>query len=295
MSGLEFNPEAGKTAGASGSTPKKVANVANANKNLKGVPLFETMKNGQKITYKDFNGDGQFTDNEIMYIDQYTKNDDGTTSVRRYVDKDGDGYSDKYYDQKYDKDWNKLESKVTYEEDINKVKNRQHLDHEVINRDMRQLETGMMVKSVTPSIANGNTSAASEGKKPDAQFKEAFEQTKLDDRIPTDSSLKRLGFTKEKYMDMNGGVYYSNKAGDSIRISNFDNINAIGTLEDGTYVDFTSKDGKIHTALSYDKHGNPVKGTMTLKGDGGLTTTYYFTYDSDGNQVITDKKESYTN
>jgi len=138
--GLEFNPEAGRTAGTSGAGPKKVADVANANKNLKGVPLFEMMKDGQRITYKDFNGDGQFSDNEIMYIEQYTKNADGTTTGRRYIDKNGDGYSDKYIDQTFDKDGNPVgKAKVTVQEDINKVKAEEQQNQTcggVVGRDM---------------------------------------------------------------------------------------------------------------------------------------------------------------
>jgi len=160
--GLEFNPEAGKMNGTSGRTPKKVADVKDANGNLRGVPIFTKVKDGQVITYKDFNGDGQFTDNEIMFLEQYTKNADGTKTGRRYIDKDGDGYSDRYIDQTFDKNGNAIgKPKVTVQEDINKVKNRQHLDHEVINRDMRQLETGMMIEDAVTNSGEKTTGTPS--------------------------------------------------------------------------------------------------------------------------------------
>lgn len=134
---------------------------------------------------------------------------------------------------------------------------------------------------------SGSISATAEGRKRlnqgDEKFKNSFEQSKLDDRIPTKASLNKLGFEQSKLMDTNGGQYYTNKNGDQIRISNFDHTDSIGDVEGGTFVDYKSKDGKIHNSISYDKFGNPVKGMLKVTNTDGTVTSYQFKYDDEGN------------
>ncbi len=95
------------------------------------------------LTFKDFNGDGVITSDELYLIDRHTQKTDGTTTVTRYKDKDGDGYSDSVTTYKYDKNGKKVREETKYEEDINSVKKRDHLEYEEHNRKMSTHQDGI--------------------------------------------------------------------------------------------------------------------------------------------------------
>jgi len=108
--------------------------------------IYENGKLASSIIRYDKNGDGKFEDNEMFCIDRYSYEKDGTAYVRRFVDEDGDGYNDTLTTYEFDKGGNLKSSKTYYEEDINKVKNRPHMEHEIRNRSMKSHQSGMYIR-----------------------------------------------------------------------------------------------------------------------------------------------------
>lgn len=92
--------------------------------------------------FKDVNGDGK---PDLYKITQYFYEDDDTYSKDTYIDRNGDGYNDYHKIEKFDVLNNKIEEKEIEEEDINKVKNRQHYPWEVVNRVMENILNGTLV------------------------------------------------------------------------------------------------------------------------------------------------------
>ena len=97
------------------------------------------------VTRYDRNKDGKFDDKEMYYVDRYYYQDNGDATIKRFVDKDGDGYNDSVTTFEYDKDRNLKSSITKDEEDINDVKNRDHLDYEVHNRQMTAHKDGIYI------------------------------------------------------------------------------------------------------------------------------------------------------
>lgn len=89
--------------------------------------------------FKDVNGDGK---EDLYKVTVFSKTSDGSTHERTVIDNDGDGYNDYQRDIKYNKNGKKTEEKEFYEEDINKIKNRNHLEYEIYNRKMTTHESG---------------------------------------------------------------------------------------------------------------------------------------------------------
>ncbi|MBR1425791.1 hypothetical protein IJ579_09555 [bacterium] len=112
------------------------------------------------ITYKDFNGDGVIMEDELYMIDRYEHNTDGSQTVKRYKDKDGDGYSDSVTTFNYDRNKNKTGQAITNLEDINSVRNRQHMAHEVTNREMMSIKNALVIGdgASDPILGVGNKS-----------------------------------------------------------------------------------------------------------------------------------------
>ena len=89
--------------------------------------------------FKDVNGDGK---EDLYKVTVFSKMYNGSKHERTVIDNDGDGYNDYQHDIMYNKNGKKTEEKEYYEEDINKVKNRPHLEHEIYNRKMTTHESG---------------------------------------------------------------------------------------------------------------------------------------------------------
>ena len=64
-------------------------------------------------------------------------------SSSTYIDEDGDGYNDVVIKKEYDENGKLKTETKTIEEDINDVKNRQHLEYEIYNRDMDVHKSGI--------------------------------------------------------------------------------------------------------------------------------------------------------
>ena len=99
----------------------------------------------------------------------------------------------------------------------------------------------------------------------------------LDDRVPNKASLKKMGFEPSKFVDMNGANIYVNDKGDRVRVE---------TRGFGTFVDFTSKDGKVTHRLQYDSDGNPMKGTLIVEDANGSIENINYEYELDGSKNI---------
>lgn len=92
--------------------------------------------------FKDVNGDGK---PDLYKITQYFYEDDDTYSKDTYIDRNGDGYNDYHKIEKFNELDEKVEEKEIEEEDINKVKNRDHFPWETENRIMKNILNGTLV------------------------------------------------------------------------------------------------------------------------------------------------------
>ncbi len=110
----------------------------------------------------------------------------------------------------------------------------------------------------------------------------------LDERIPNKATLKKMGFQSENsdIIDMNGGTYYGNGKGATIRIAGWHGQKISGP-ENSTCVYYKSEDNKTEHEVVYDPEGNPMKGILTVKNEDGSIETFEFEYDLDGNKKIT--------
>lgn len=110
----------------------------------------------------------------------------------------------------------------------------------------------------------------------------------LDDRIPNKATLKKMGFESDNsgVIDMNGGKYYGNGKGATIRIAGFHGQKIMGP-QGSTCVYYKSEDNKTEHEVVYDPEGNPMKGVLTVKNEDGSIETFEFEYDLDGNKKVT--------
>lgn len=113
-----------------------------------------------------------------------------------------------------------------------------------------------------------------------------LKDSKLDERMPNKASLAKNGFKASDLIDMNGGQWFKNDKGESVRICEFDGKAVAGAK---AMVEYNSKDGLLKHQIYYDSDGNPMKGSAYVKNDDGTTTVYNFEYDLDGNRVVTDQ------
>ena len=88
--------------------------------------------------FKDVNGDGK---EDLYKVTVFSKMYDGSIHERTVIDNDGDGYNDTLHDT-VTKDGKKVSEKEIECEDINKIKNRNHLEYEIYNRKMSTHESG---------------------------------------------------------------------------------------------------------------------------------------------------------
>ena len=91
--------------------------------------------------FKDVNGDGK---KDLYKITKYYYDEDGR-SEHTYIDRDGDGYDDYHKIETFNEKGIKVEEKEIEEEDINKVKNRNHFPWETENRVMENLLNGTLI------------------------------------------------------------------------------------------------------------------------------------------------------
>ena len=95
--------------------------------------------------FKDINGDGK---EDIYSVTNFYEEDQSSNPAniaKTFIDKDGDGYHDVVITKTYDKNGHlKHESRIIAE-DINSVKNREHLDSEVKNREMEAHHSGFYI------------------------------------------------------------------------------------------------------------------------------------------------------
>lgn len=112
-------------------------------------------------------------------------------------------------------------------------------------------------------------------------------ESPLDDRIPSQKSLSKMGY-KEKYIDFTNGTVYKDNNGNTITVGTWKAGEQSG-ISNATKVTYKGKDGTTHV-IYYDSEGNPVKGSVTKKSAGACGGTgieiYDYNYDLDGNPVF---------
>lgn len=150
------------------------------------------------------------------------------------------------------------------------------------------LEVNGQIKNAK-SLKNDFISFTPRGQKQDPAFEKALEQSKLDDRIPNRASLAKQGFEKESIIDMNGGNYYKNSNGDTIRVSK----DGVLAGKRAPLVEYKSADGRINHSIVYDQDGNPFSGEMKVKQNDGSVVTYNYEYDIEGNKKLLSKNVEY--
>ncbi|MBR1424558.1 hypothetical protein IJ579_03235 [bacterium] len=214
------NPNSGTNGGTGSRETKKVIAHLQAGESIFKVKNrnAETGKLDRVIHYKDFNGDGDITEDELYMVDQYYHNEDGSSTVKRYKDKDGDGYDDTVTTYQYDKNKQKVGESTRVEEDINAVKNRQHMAQEVLNREMKLISQGTFVYSTTSSqssqqITPVTTSPTTHASNPvnNDDKNDLRRQVNVDDVLQNND----MKFLKES----NGKRIYTNDSGDKVTIS----------------------------------------------------------------------------
>lgn len=104
----------------------------------------------KETIYKDINGDGKediysVTNYYEAYDDPVEEGKRHPATTTTYIDEDGDGYSDTYIEREYDENGKLKTETKSFEEDINEVKNRDHLPYEVHNRKMDALKSGILM------------------------------------------------------------------------------------------------------------------------------------------------------
>ena len=109
-------------------TPQRIEKKYDENGNLLSISVF-----------KDVNGDGKL---DLYKVSVFGKFPDGTQTERTVVDENGDGYNDTKLDV-ISKNGRILSEREFIEEDINSVKSRPHMEHEIYNRKMTTHESGI--------------------------------------------------------------------------------------------------------------------------------------------------------
>jgi hypothetical protein len=117
-------------------------------------------------------------------------------------------------------------------------------------------------------------------------LKELESKSKIGDEKPTTASLKKMGFEKQPTVDANSGVRYTNKSGDTIRISNYYDGQKLVGPEGSSYVTFTSADGKTTQEVVFDPYGEPLYGLLEITDDMGHIDSYSYEYDLNGNKSL---------
>lgn len=97
----------------------------------------------KEIVYKDVNGDGK---EDIYSVTSHQKAKpewDMNASSSTFIDEDGDGYDDVVIKKEYDENGKLKTETKTIKEDINSVKDREHMPWEIFNREMSAHKGGI--------------------------------------------------------------------------------------------------------------------------------------------------------
>lgn len=120
--------------------------------NIDGSKTEKTFdKNGKctkEVVYKDVNGDGKediYSVTDFYEPETNPRTNKNETKTKTFIDEDGDGYNDTIITKTYDEKGKLMSEEKTYEENINDVKNRNHMDYEVYNRKMGAHKDGLYI------------------------------------------------------------------------------------------------------------------------------------------------------
>ena len=154
------------------------------------------------------------------------------------------------------------------------------------------------ISSTVPAAGDGSEVTASTNNAPEkpqqtspqqhADFENALKETKyMESFTDVNTFLNEGGFGKEGnglqdenglhyILDKNGGSTYMNDKGESVRICSFESM---FVSPGGTMVSYSNSKGNSNKVF-YDKDGNPVQGSLTVKQDDGGLITYDFKYEA---------------
>lgn len=133
-----------------GSRVKKVVTTINDDGSKTEKSYDKDGKLTKEVVYKDVNVDGK----EDIYsvTNFYEAYDDPVEEGKRhpatsisFIDEDGDGYYDSRIEKEYDENGKLKTETKSYEEDINDVKNRDHMPWEIHNRRMDAHKSGVLM------------------------------------------------------------------------------------------------------------------------------------------------------
>ena len=130
-----------------GSNVGKVVTTVNADGSKTEKTFDRSGKCTKEVVYKDVNGDGK---EDIYSVTDFYEADtdpvDGhkePAKTKTFIDEDGDGYYDTIITKTFDEKGKLKTEEKTYEENINDVKNRNHMDYEIYNRKMTAHKDGV--------------------------------------------------------------------------------------------------------------------------------------------------------
>lgn len=115
------------------------------------------------------------------------------------------------------------------------------------------------------------------------EFDNSVNNSVLGGKFLSEKDLFKQGFTKSKFMDMNGGVYYE-KNGESIRVMN---PRLFGEGKSLTY-----KNKNMSHFVTYDDRGKETGGIVQIKQPDGTIKVYKYDVDIEGNKFIKSVKTS---
>lgn len=152
------------------------------------------------------------------------------------------------------------------------------------------------LSSTKPQETNGSYSTISfQNSKNNAtnNLENHMKQSPLDDRVPNDRSLAKLGFKKSDMVNRTYGQMYEDGKGNTIYIGSFGADMESG-VNGALRVRYESKDGMIHEVY-FDPDGNPIKGKLqqSPKLPGDPIETYKYDYDINGGIVVTEHRNEY--
>ena len=143
---------------------------------------------------------------------------------------------------------------------------------DVVNSIIEKARSGSANRSDKSDLGNKEVLQSNNYK----EFNSLMRKSKLSNSFLKEADLLAKGFEKNEFMDMNGGVYYTNKkTGEEIRLCEFENSNT-----------YTAKDGTEYTQY-FDKSGKPSSGRVTAKNKYGGSVSYTYENDMYGNKFIT--------
>jgi len=207
-------------------------------------------KKSGEITYFDFNGDGEITENEMFTVTKFSWNKDGSVDADTFVDKNGDGFNDEVITYRQERGGVMQQVSSKTEDDMASVKN----DVELENRRMSTHKSGNYKLGRKHSINRPDENPVIKN-----FLNGQYEETE----ITQPSGHLSIGYSMERLPD--GGMkftYYNRENGKTTQypdryVTVKDNKDGTSTLTrfEGAYSNNAIVDSKTGKVI-YSKNGN---------------------------------------